>query len=939
MWRAAAHRGAAYLQRRHRVAQAAGGVRDHDTAATHRLQLRDAARLELRRHQEGVGGEQRQADLLVADAGGYRAGVVLHQRTHPGRELLGALVVRGDRSPEDRLYAQVAKHPLRSIEQDLEPLLVADAVDHHVQHLIRVDGQAVLELRDQLGAHAQHLVAPRRIAEARRLAAVRQQLGKPPLQFVTQLAVGFDALLQARRVPLLQPRPGQALRHCTAKVLADAVVDPDHGVQQRFQTVAVLLDLPGVGGAHGEYLVREADAGRHQIEQCVVARVGEPGRELDGKVEQAEQVGALFVAVVAVEVLPAAIVDDVHETGVGEGGAAGVVGVAAHDAAHQAGGRVVGGHHLRVNPEADHHLGGRPPQSQPAADALVGAVAPIQAVEQVVMVEQEVGHPLHHPAVHAYLEVFVAKLKVHGHAGVGHAEPRHRVPHLGHRPCVPVAVQRRDHVHRLAETGQLAGQFEGHVGQTAALGERLRLRRHEYHRPAAQQLEGARQHPAGARRRRQRAAVQVSQAGAGAGARAHLAVGVVQGTLQPDGDRFVGGRVVQRQQGLIEKPQQPVAARRGVRQRPVGEGGRDLVAGTGRQQPVEGIAQQLARGGVRAGQIDAQQLYPLPVAHRRSQRCHAQLASRVVRVAARHRRVGGVDHHVARRLVDRLRRAQIGAHGGAVGGETAHRQPQAARRRLDCRRHLLVVGRHQGAAPRVAAVECVHLAEHPLHAAIRRTVETVPVDVHVVGEHLPRFAVGVALVVQQQIGQERGQRQHRTQVVASEGVHRAPFVVVAEHAHQLGAGRQRVPVVVLVQVVDLAHRRGALRDPLADLEQRGVVGHHPEPAQVLFAAPVGFGEEQRERLAGAAGGLLQFAHQQVVQRTGDQIAARGIEEAGGDVVVVLALVDHDGALHLVLVGARPRGQGGGVVALHHRCAYGRGCRERSAVPTRRAGRV
>ena len=767
MWRAAAHRGAAYLRRRHRVAQAAGGVRDHDTAATHRLQLRDAARLELRRHQEGVGGEQRQADLLVADAGGYRAGVVLHQRTHPGRELLGALVVRGDRSPEDRLYAQVAKHPLRSIEQDLEPLLVADAVDHHVQHLIRVDGQAVLELRDQLGAHAQHLVAPRRIAEARRLAAVRQQLGKPPLQFVTQLAVGFDALLQARRVPLLQPRPGQALRHCTAKVLADAVVDP------------------------------------------------------------------------------------------------------------------------------------------------------VQAVEQVMVVEQEVGHPLHHPAVHAYLEVFVAKLKVHGHAGVGHAEPRHRVPHLGHRPCVPAAVQRRDHVHRLAETGQLAGQFEGHVGQTAALGERLRLRRHEYHRPAAQQLEGARQHRAGARRRRQRAAVQVSQAGAGAGARARLAVGVVQGTLQPDGDRFVGARVVQRQHGLIEKPQQPVAARRGVRHRPVGEGGRDLVAGTGRQQPVEGIAQQLARGGVRAGQIDAQQLYPLPVAHRRSQRCHAQLASRVVRVAARHRRVGGVDHHVARRLVDRRRRAQIDAHGGAVGGEAAHRQPQAARRRLDRRRHLLVVGRHQGAAPRVAAVECVHLAEHPLHAAVRRTVETVPVDVHVVGEHLPRFALGVALVVQQQIGQERGQRQHWTQVVASEGVHRAPFVVVAEHAHQLGAGRQRVPVVVLVQVVDLAHRRGALRDPLADLEQRGVVGHHPEPAQILFAAPVGFGEEQRERLAGAAGGLLQFAHQQVVQRTGDQIAARGIEEAGGDEVVVLALVDHDGALHLVLVGARPGGQGGGVVALHH----------------------
>ena len=479
---AAAHRGAAYLQRRHRVAQAAGGVRDHDTAATHRLQLRDAPRLELRWHQEGVGGEQRQADLLVAYAGGYRAGVVLHQRTHFCRELLGALVVRGDRSPEDRLYAQVAKDRLRSIEQDLEPLLVADAVDHHVQHLIRVDGQAVLKLRDQLGAHAEHLVASRLVAKAHRLPVAGQQFREAPLKLDAERTVGVDALLQARHVPPLQPRSGQALRHPTPKVLADAVVDADHVVQQCFQAVAVLLDLPGVGGAHGEYLVREADAGRHQIEQRLVARVGEPGRELDGKVEQAEQVGARFVAVVAVEVLPAAIVDDVHETGVGERGAAGVVGVAAHNAAHQAGGRVVGGHHLRVKPETDHHLGGRPPQSQPAADALVGAIAPVQAVEQVMVVEQEVGHPLHFAAMHAYLEVLVAKLKVHGHAGVGHAEPRHRVPHLGHRPCVPAAVQRRDHVHRLAETGQLAGQFERDVGQTAALGERLRLRRHEHDR-------------------------------------------------------------------------------------------------------------------------------------------------------------------------------------------------------------------------------------------------------------------------------------------------------------------------------------------------------------------------------------------------------------------------------------------------------------------------
>ena len=422
--------------------------------------------------------------------------------------------------------------------------------------------------------------------------------------------------------------------------------------------------------------------------------------------------------------------------------------------------------------------------------------------------------------------------------------------------------------------------------------------------------------------------MQVAEPGIGAGARARLpvAVGVVQGALQPEGDRLVGGRVVQWQQRLVEKSRQPLAIRRGFRQRPVRVGGGDLLARARHQQPIEGVAQQVLRGAalrsgsgvrVRGIQVDAQQLYPLPVAHRGGERGHAQFTPGVVRVPAGDRRVGGVDHHIARRIVDHLRRAQIDAHHRAVGREAAHRQPQAARRRLDNRHYLLVVGRHQRAAPRVAAVERVRLAEHPLHAAVRRAVEAVPVHVHVVGEHLPCLALGVALVVQQQVGQKRGQRQHRAQVVAPERVHRTPFVVVAEHAHQLGAGRQRVPVVIVVQVVDLAHRGGALRNPLADLEQRGVVGYHPDPAQVLLAAPVGLGEEQAEVLAASACRLLELAHQQVVQRTGDQVAARRVEKSGGDEVVVLPLVDHDGALHLILVGTRAGGQGGGVVAFHH----------------------
>ena len=228
-----------------------------------------------------------------------------------------------------------------------------------------------------------------------------------------------------------------------------------------------------------------------------------------------------------------------------------------------------------------------------------------------------------------------------------------------------------------------------------------------------------------------------------------------------------------------------------------------------------------------------------------------------------------------------------------------------------------MAGRHQRAAAGIAAVEGVHLAEDPLHAAVRGAVEAVPVDVDVVREHLPRFPFRVPLVVQQQVDQERGDGKHRPQVVAAEGIHRPPLVVVAEHPDQLGTGRQRAPVVLLVQMIDLAHRGNALGDPLADLEQRGVVGDDADPAEVLLPSPVRLRQMEIEPLAGAVGGPLQLPHQQVVQRTGDQIAARRVEEPRGDEVVVLALVDHDGAFHLVLVRAPAGGKHRGVVALHH----------------------
>ena len=201
-------------------------------------------------------------------------------------------------------------------------------------------------------------------------------------------------------------------------------------------------------------------------------------------------------------------------------------------------------------------------------------------------------------------------------------------------------------------------------------------------------------------------------------------------------------------------------------------------------------------------------------------------------------------------------------------------------------------------------MEGVHVAEDALHAAVRGAVEPVPVDVDVVGEHFPRLALGVPFEVHHQVAQERGQREHGPQVVAPEGIDRTALVVVAEQSDQLRPGRQRSPIVLLVQVVDLADRGGPLRDPLADFEQCRVVGDDADAAEILLAAPVGLGKVDIESLARRVRRPLHLAHQQVVQRTGDQIAARRIEEPGGDVVVVDAFVDHDGAFDLLLVRTR-----------------------------------
>ena len=235
------------------------------------------------------------------------------------------------------------------------------------------------------------------------------------------------------------------------------------------------------------------------------------------------------------------------------------MGVGAHDAREQPGGRVVGGDHQRIEVEADDHLRRGARQTQTPADPLIGAIAPVQPVEQFLMVEQIVVHFVDHAAVHAHLVVLVAKLKVHGHAGVGDAEALDGVLHLGHRARLAGAIQRRDDVQSLPQAGKLARQLTGDVGQSAALGERLRLRGHEHHRAAAQPVQDLSQQPIAPRPPRPDRAQPVELR---VPTQAALLVGVIQQPLQSLDDGVVLRRFVERQQLLVQEPGQPSRTRR-----------------------------------------------------------------------------------------------------------------------------------------------------------------------------------------------------------------------------------------------------------------------------------------------------------------------------------------------------------------------------------------